>query len=288
MVNVSSSTADLNANNTSSATVIVTPNPDAPLLKIVRNGTTAVLSWSTNAVGYTLQSRTNFSSASVWVSITNGLRQSGGLFFITNPVTAGTSFYRLSKTAADLMIQQIASPSLTEVTSNATFTITVSNSGPSTATNVVVTENVPAGLSIISIQSPAGTFCNQSNGVITCNLGNLANAMSAELILVVRANLDGTFVSTAGVTSTTPDFHTNNTSIATLIVAPNPNAPLLKITRLGTKVVLSWSTNAAGFTLQSTTDFSSLWGPISVQGQSGGQYFVTNSATGTSFYRLIK
>lgn len=68
-----------------------------------------------------------------------------------------------------------------------------------------------------------------------------------------------------------------------------PNAPVLRIARLVNDVVVSWSTNDTGFTLQTRTDlFSSDW--LNVPGNPaivGSEFAVTNSTTeGAVFYRL--
>ena len=145
---------------------------------------------------------------------------------------------------------------------------------------------------MLQLQPPPGTSCTQTNGVITCNFGSLTNTASANLVLVFYAGVDGTFTNTARVASTTPDLNTNNTSSMSVTVVANPNAPLLKVTRSGSNVVLYWSTNAAGYTLQSRTNFSdaSPWGAVTnVPRPVAGQAFVTNNtAAGTGFYRLIK
>jgi uncharacterized repeat protein (TIGR03803 family) len=62
------------------------------------------------------------------------------------------------------------------------------------------------------------------------------------------------------------------------------SAPQLTIIRSGADVVLTWPTNAAGFTLQSTTNLvSPVWTTVN------GQNAVTNPISGTKkFYRLIQ
>src|SRR5216117_1443857 len=144
-----------------------------------------------------------------------------------------------------------------------------------------------------SVQALPGSSYTQTNGVITWNIPSLASAVSVDLVLVFSAGVDGTFTNTASVASaTTPDLNPNNTSSLLVTVVPNPNAPLLKIARSGFNVVLYWSNNAAGYTLQSRTNFSSAgsWGAVTNTPRSvGGQFFVTNgTSAGTSFYRLIK
>jgi len=65
---------------------------------------------------------------------------------------------------------------------------------------------------------------------------------------------------------------------------------MLHITLVGSKVVLSWATNAVGFALQSesTMGVPPAWTAVTnVPVIIGNQYFVTNAVTGNStFYRL--
>ena len=68
--------------------------------------------------------------------------------------------------------------------------------------------------------------------------------------------------------------------------------PKLTIALSGTNVVLTWATNAPGFTLESTTNIAAPvpWAtnssPITIL---NGQYTVTNFTAGTQeFYRLIQ
>lgn len=66
--------------------------------------------------------------------------------------------------------------------------------------------------------------------------------------------------------------------------------PELTITTAGRNVILTWSTNITGFTLQSTTnlDSASFWSPVSqAPAAVNGLYTVTNPISGTQqFYRL--
>jgi uncharacterized repeat protein (TIGR03803 family) len=60
-----------------------------PQLTIIRSGTNVVLTWPTNATGFTLQSTTNLVSA-IWSNIS-------GQFAVTNPITGAQKFYRLTQ-----------------------------------------------------------------------------------------------------------------------------------------------------------------------------------------------
>ncbi len=55
------------------------------------------LSWSTNAVGYTLQSTFNLTPPATWMNSTNTPVVMGAQFTVTNPVAGPARYYRLSK-----------------------------------------------------------------------------------------------------------------------------------------------------------------------------------------------
>ena len=72
---------------------------------------------------------------------------------------------------------------------------------------------------------------------------------------------------------------------------PPPPAPQVAISfSRPSQIVISWPTNAAGFHLQtrSSMNGSSWMNVTNAPGVAGGKFTVTNSATGDSFYRLMK
>ena len=66
-----------------------------PQLDIVRSGTNAVLTWPTNAVGFTLQSATNLLSPADWNTVSPGPVLVNGQNVVTNPISSTKKFYRL-------------------------------------------------------------------------------------------------------------------------------------------------------------------------------------------------
>jgi uncharacterized repeat protein (TIGR01451 family) len=206
-----------------------------------------------------------------------------------NPADNSASIVTTVIPLADLLVTQSVVPNPANVGNNLTYTVSVTNRGPSTATSTVLTDPLPAGLAFVSAQSTAGT-CSLANGIVTCNAGDLPVGGKVTMTLTVQATLDGTIVNTASAISSVTDPTTNNNSSISVTVNANPNAPILHITLLSSKVVLSWSTNAVGFALESETAIAvpSAWTAVTnVPVIIGNQYFVTNTATGDSkFYRL--
>ena len=66
-----------------------------PLLTLIRHGANIVLTWPTNAVGFTLQSTTNLGSPSVWSTNSPAPVIIGGQNVVINPISGPQQFYRL-------------------------------------------------------------------------------------------------------------------------------------------------------------------------------------------------
>jgi len=93
--------------------------------------------------------------------------------------------------------------------SNLTYTISVTNLGPSTAGAVVVTDALPVGVTFV-LASGGGV---NGSGVVSWSLGSLTSGQVSNLTLTVTAPAGGSITNTATVNSPTPDPNpTNNTS----------------------------------------------------------------------------
>ena len=122
---------------------------------------------------------------------------------VTTVVTATPS--------ADLSITKTASVNPAEVERIFTYNITATNAGPSAATNVVVTDALPAGVTFTSA-TPSQGNCALASGMLTCQLGSLAVNGSASVALQVKPRQTGTLGNTASVAATEPDPDTSNNS----------------------------------------------------------------------------
>jgi len=71
--------------------------PSPPRLRIAPAGDKAVLSWTSNAMGFTLQTVAALSSNNLWTTVTNAQVWSGGRNFVTNAISGTNRFYRLRK-----------------------------------------------------------------------------------------------------------------------------------------------------------------------------------------------
>ncbi len=137
-----------------------------------------------------------------------------------NPGDESTTESTSVSTSADLVISKIDSVDLVTAGENLTYTVTVTNNGPSDAQNIVVTDTLPSGVTLVST---SGCTPEDPNGVPTCSLGTIAASGSKQYMITVTVDSDttGTLVNSASVSSSTPEANpgdestTESTSVAT-------------------------------------------------------------------------
>jgi len=141
-------------------------------------------------------------------SLTNTATVSGGGQAVTSNDTSSDPTAVVS--SSDLSLTKVTSNAGSGLGTNATFTVTVTNNGPSDATGVAVRDQLPAGLAYVSSTPSVGTY-NSGTGVWT--IGNLASGASATLQLVARVDALGALTNTAQVSASDqpdPDSTPNN------------------------------------------------------------------------------
>ncbi|MGC8639135.1 MAG: Calx-beta domain-containing protein [Isosphaeraceae bacterium] len=120
--------------------------------------------------------------------------------------------------AVDLAITKFsASPTTVQIGDDLTYTIDVTNNGPSPATGVTVTSPLGAGASYVTgsgTVSPAGTASLQGSNVMA-NLPTLASGASATITYTVVPSLIETLNASTSVTATETDTVPSNNSAAT-------------------------------------------------------------------------
>ncbi len=130
----------------------------------------------------------------------------------------------------DLSITKTASPAPVIVGQTLTYTIVVSNNGTATATGVVVTDALPAGVTPVSEEiTPAGT-CSRNDMTVTCSIDTLAPGASSTITIHVVPTQTGSIFNTATVAGNEPENNTaNNTSgrvESNVMPVPTMNADL--------------------------------------------------------------
>jgi uncharacterized repeat protein (TIGR01451 family) len=135
---------------------------------------------------------------------------------------------------ADLAIEKSASPSPGMPGSDVTYTLTVTNKGPDTAQDAVVTDPLPDGLSFVS-GSPQCSASTSSE--VHCSLGSLALSDTVTLTIVahIADSVTTGFVNTATVSSPTPDPDlSNNSASASTPISAEADLEIQKIASLTT------------------------------------------------------
>src|SRR5260370_1043959 len=147
--------------------------PSSALKNIVSNGTA------------TLTLTVQLTADGVFTIIATVTNSAATDFFFFND-TATTEIYTLSLHDA---LPILTGPMTGLAGSNVTYTLQVTNNGPSAAASTAVTDPLPAGASFVSA-TPPGTF-SQANGVVTWTLGNIVSNGTATLTLTVQPTPDG-------------------------------------------------------------------------------------------------
>ncbi len=130
---------------------------------------------------------------------------------------------------------------------NVTYTIVVTNNGPSRASNVVMTDVLPAGLSFVSV-TPGGPTCTQSLGTVTCTYATMNPGATNNISITALITASQTqIVNTANTTRTETDTNpANNSASATINVLAPTAVEMMEMTATQDpkgRVVVSWKTS---------------------------------------------
>ena len=144
------------------------------------------------------------------------------------------------QTAADMQITK-SGPATALPGAQVVYTITVTNLGPQSASNVVVTDTIPAGATFIS-STPSQGSCSGSS-TVTCNLGAIASGGTATITLTVSAPLTPATLSNTAAVTNTPEIDPtpgNNVSpAATTVVARASTSDIPTVSEWGLLALLA-------------------------------------------------
>ena len=109
----------------------------------------------------------------------------------------------------DLQIQKTDSPNPVNVGGTLTYTLTARNNGPSTATQVVITDSLPATVTYLSSSSTQGT-CSRSGQLVTCAIGTMAAGATVTVTIRVRPLQPGTILNMTQIVGAQAETNTAN------------------------------------------------------------------------------
>jgi uncharacterized repeat protein (TIGR01451 family) len=174
--------------------------------------------------------------------------------------------------SADVGVGMTSSPvSTVALSNNVTFVVTATNYGPSSATNVVVTDTLPSGAQLVSTNITRGSLA-LNGSLLTWNLGNLATNAGGQLTIVVQAVAPGSITNSAVAATATTDPNPDDdmaTAIVSVLASPAPQPVLSGASAVsggGFQLTLT-GTNGLTYYLQASTNLlSTNWVTISTVG----------------------
>ncbi len=170
----------------------------------------------------------------------------------TDAVTSGSSDPNLANNTAtvvtlvaaantaNIVVTNSGAPNPVQAGNNITYTVTVTNDGPSSATTVTFNDAIPTNTTFVSF-AQSGTAWNcpspGSGGKVTCTIGTLASGATTTFTLVVTvasATTSGTIISdTASESTSTPDSNPSSNSATSDVTVASAGQYDLRVTKTG-------------------------------------------------------
>ncbi|RPI34473.1 MAG: DUF11 domain-containing protein [Chloroflexota bacterium] len=147
-------------------------------------------------------------SATATGSITNTARVTAPAGVTDPDLSNNIAIETTPEPLADLALSYVLSPGQIFIGRDLTYTVIVTNLGPSFARGAAVNATLPAGVSLVSAEG-----CTQNGNDLTCNIGRLNNGAKATFVVVVRPSSAGAMETTFVVTSLNDPVLGNNTEI---------------------------------------------------------------------------
>jgi uncharacterized repeat protein (TIGR01451 family) len=150
--------------------------------------------------------------------------------------------------STDLAITKTDAPDPVLIGNTLTYTLTVTNNGPSNATGITVSDALPAGVVYQGVELQTGTY-EYNEGTVTWQIESLAYGASASMLVRVTApEIAGELTNTATVTGNETDpVLSNNAASATTLILADGLYPDISVTPLSVdfSTVYTGSSSAA-------------------------------------------
>ena len=148
-----------------------------------------------------------------------------------------SSVTSLTVSSAEMAITKVNTGSGTATAGTPfSYTITITNNGPDTATNATWSDPLPPNTTFTSLtqdNGPVATTCSTPppniNGTVTCSWNAFGNGLSAQFTLTITAGNTASVTNTATVSASEFDPNTNNnTASATTTITPSADMTITK------------------------------------------------------------
>ncbi len=198
---------------------------------------------------------------------------------------SGTATTTVGSGSADVSVTKVDTPDPVTAGNNLTYTITVTNAGPSNATTAALSDTLPAGTTFVSLAAPGGWSCTTpavgGTGTVSCSNASMTPGSAVFTLTVgVNANVaNGTVLTntaTASSATTDPTPGNNSATATTTVTGLSADLSLTKTdspdpVTAGTDLTYTITVNNAGpdsassvsvsDTLPAGTTFASLTSP---------------------------
>ena len=167
-----------------------------------------------------------------------------------DPVLINDSYTSVTEVSptVDLSISVANLPESVNVGDSYSYSLQVENLGPSDASNVSLTESLPATLLLTATESTLGE-CSLSTNLLTCPLGSLTSGQSSTVTVTVSSIADGTALHTATVNADQADLTTSNDQTGASVTI-HPVADLSLLIGMETVIVNAGTTYTYAFVIQ--------------------------------------
>jgi uncharacterized repeat protein (TIGR01451 family) len=153
-----------------------------------------------------------------------------------------TESLQFEAATADLAVKAAASPNPINVGDQVTFTFTITNSGPSSASGVNFTDVLPSGATFASASSTQGS-ATEANGTVSVPIGNINPNSSVVVTVKMTATAAGTLSDPGLVTESTVDPTPNDNSESASVTV---NQPVSNVLTKSIDLVFGTETTLAG------------------------------------------
>jgi uncharacterized repeat protein (TIGR01451 family) len=163
----------------------------------------------------------------------------------------------------DLAVGVAVFPSISEVGGLVRYSVLITNKGPLDATEVVLTHNLPSRL---DFSFSIGGDCLDNNGVITCQVGQIAAGASVNIRIFAEPRTGGSLTSRISAVGAEFDLVPEDNHQEVTIEVEGATAIVeLAARRTEAGLELSWPADAGNFVLESTSGLNASWLPLDVE-----------------------
>ena len=228
-----------------STTFTITATPAGGFIGNISLSVTGLSSDATSNFNPTTIALTDASAKSSVLTVNTTAATPPGTYSLTVSTTSGVLQHLASvqlivsgTTSANLALTKTAVPNPAIAQADLTYRIAVTNNGPSPATNVSMTDNLPSGITFKSATPTQGSCSGTTT--VTCGLGAMSRGALAVINIIVTPQSAGQLTNNATVSATEPDPNAtdNLAMIQTTVNAPS-SGPSMLDPNLSVKTVVS-------------------------------------------------